>query len=165
MTLPFKGNLKGFIERWHTHGEAFAWEVLKYGEVGHDPPWHIVNDSSWRGPMEVPRDKGVNEALCANERTGYTRKLSRGRKGSVPHKNEFCGECRAIILKLKDEAESPIKDIPAINRQAAFEAIKSFLDGELSVVLLIQILIENLGKEGAIWITHRAFNHAKEILS
>jgi hypothetical protein len=99
-----KCNVKGFAEKWKTHGEAFAWEALIFGEVGHSPPWHIVNDTKWRGPLEVKREDGINPSLCENTRKGRVGKLSRGRKSkTIPAKNERCGTCVEIIIEEKDK--------------------------------------------------------------
>ena len=104
-----KVNIEGFARVWESDGEPFAWEKLVYGEVGHDPPWHIVNDTSWKGPLEVPRKKGINAALCINERRGRPVMLSRGRRGkSVPPKNERCSVCASIILEAKEKLNGKI---------------------------------------------------------
>jgi len=96
-----KINIKGFRERLERDGEAFAWDSLLWGCAGHDRPWHIVNDTSWRGPLQLKKnEKGINESLCADERHshGGPHKLKRGRRGGAPYKSERCLGCTEIVM-------------------------------------------------------------------
>jgi hypothetical protein len=62
-------------------------QVYSYGEVGHDPPVHMVA-GTWIGPKEVRRSQAQNQSLCG-------KKLSRFR-GRPSDDDLLCGSCRRV---------------------------------------------------------------------
>lgn len=62
-------------------------QLISYGEVGHDPPVHMVN-GPWIGPREVKRSAAQNTSLCG-------KKLARFR-GRPNDPDLLCGTCRRL---------------------------------------------------------------------
>jgi hypothetical protein len=66
---------------------------FSFGEVRHDPPWHMLR-GRWQGPWEVRRgDHHLNVSLCSKE-------LGRGKKDAPRAEEDICDNCliRAVIM-------------------------------------------------------------------
>lgn len=73
-------------------------DQYSYGEVGHDPPVHVVA-GPWQGPKETTRAAAVNTSLCG-------KRLAR-RRQQQPTRHDLCRRCEELMTKPKAPAVTP----------------------------------------------------------
>jgi hypothetical protein len=73
-----------------------------YGEVGHDPPVHVV-EGAWQGPKETTRDAAVNTSLCGS-------RLARRIK-EEPRRNVLCRDCEDLMNQAALSPNAPVAPI------------------------------------------------------
>lgn len=99
-----------------------------YGEVGHDPPVHMIA-GSWIGPKEVRRSLAQNKSLCG-------KKLARFR-GRPSDPDLVCGSCR----RLSDGGEmQPVLD--QLNAQMTELGTVSDQDYEVQILSLGSLIVD-----------------------
>lgn len=75
-----------------------------YGEVGHDPPVHVV-EGEWQGPKQTSRAAAMNTSLCG-------KRLAR-RIQQQPTRHDLCRRCEELMTKAKTPAATPAPATPA----------------------------------------------------
>jgi len=101
-----------------------------YGEVGHDPPVHVV-EGVWQGAKQTTRASAVNVSLCG-------RRLARRIK-EQPGRLALCRECEELMTR----NELPLPAVESQNREAMApqDSLVHDYEGEI-VIQLGQMFVD-----------------------
>jgi Family of unknown function (DUF6551) len=108
-------------------------EEYSYGEVGHDPPVHVVT-GLWQGPKQTTRDSAMNVSLCG-------RRLARRIK-ERPTRHALCRECEELMdqAALSPNAPNELPLETCAQAPAELESLRQ--DYEVLVIQLGQMFVD-----------------------